>query len=121
MQDPGPTNQNPAETEYSSGAGCLTRLYWMFFGNAVLALLFVWLILNHPAFPSLHDAGYLLTVASLAAVRYADIRYYKGETGAAGTPATMDDWKKYSRLLFAGSVSAWLVVRILIPLFAAKP
>ena len=107
--------QDQPDPEYSSGAGCLTRLYWMFLGNAVLAMLLVWLILNRPEFPSLQDAACLLTLASLVAVRYIDIRHFKGETGESGTPATMADWRKYSLLLVSGSAAAWLAVRVLIP------
>jgi len=109
--------EDQPKTEYSSGAGCLTRIYWMFAGNAVLAMLLVWLILNHPEFPCLQDAGYLLTLASLVAVRYVDIRHLKGETGESGTAATMADWRKYSLFLVTGCVAAWLAIRILIPLF----
>jgi len=87
----------------------------MFLGNAVLAMLLVWLILNRPGFPCLQDAGYFLTLASLVAVRYVDIRYFKGETGESGTLATMADWRKYALLLVSGSAAAWLAVRVLIP------
>ena len=106
--------QDQPNAEYSSGAGCLTRLYWMFFGNAVLAMLLVWLLLNRPKFPCFQDAGYFLTLASLVAVRYIDIRHFKGETGESGTPATMADWRKYALFLVTGCVAAWLAIRVLV-------
>ena len=109
--------QDPAKTEYSSGAGCLTRLYWMFAGNAALAISFGLLIDRHPIFPSLLDAACLFVLASLVYVRYIDILHFKGENGANNAPATMDDWRKYSLLLVLGSVGVWLAIRLLVPLF----
>lgn len=109
-------NQGPAKTEYTSGAGCLTRLYWMFAGNAALAISFGMLIDRHPKFPSLLDAACLLFSAALVYVRYIDIRYCKGETGD-GQPATMEMWKKYALFLTLGSLGVWLAIRLLVPLF----
>lgn len=83
--------QDQAKTEYSSGAGCLTRLYWMFAGNAALAVSIGLLIDRHPKSPPLLDAVCLLLLASFLCVRYIDIRYFKGETGDNSALATMDD------------------------------
>ena len=110
-------NQDPAKIEYTNGAGCLTRLYWMFAGNAALAISFGLLIDKHPTFPSPLDAACLFFVASLVYVRYIDIRHFKGENGAHSAPATMDDWRKYSLFLSLGSVGVWLAIRLLVPLF----
>ena len=110
-------NQDPAKSEYSSGAGCLTRLYWMFAGNAALAISFGLLIDRHPKFPSLLDAACLFFLASLVFVRYIDIHYCKGENGDNSAPATMDDWRKYSLFLTLGSVGVWLAIRLFVPLF----
>ena len=110
-------DQDQTKTEYTSGAGCLTRLYWMFAGNAALAISFGLLIDKHPTFPSLLDAACLLILASLVYVRYIDIRHFKGENGDNSAPATMDDWRKYSLFLVLGSVGAWLAIRLLVPLF----
>ena len=120
MQNHDPSQEDPSANEYSSGAGCLTRIYWMFAGNALLAMFLIWLVLNRPKIPSLQDAGYFLTLASLVAVRYIDIRHFKGETGAGGIPSTLADWRKYSRLLVTGCVAAWLAVRVLLPLFVKQ-
>jgi hypothetical protein len=108
--------QDQKKIEYSSGAGCLTRLYWMFLGVALLALVAAFLLQKNPKFPSFLDVGYLFAVASLVFVRYIDIRYLKGETGE-GAPATMNHWRKYSMFLVIGSLGVWLVVRFLVPLF----
>ena len=120
MQNRDPSQEDPSANEYSSGAGCLTRLYWMFAGNAFLAMLLIWLALNRPKVPALQDAGYFLTLASLVAVRYIDIRHFKGETGTGGIPSTLADWRKYSRLLVTGCIAVWLAVRLLLPLFVKQ-
>ena len=52
-------SQDPAKREYSRGAGCLTRLYWMLAGNAALAISFGPLIGRHPKSPSLLDVACL--------------------------------------------------------------
>ena len=63
-------NQDQAKTEYTSGAGYLTRLYWMFTGNAAWAICSGLLIDRHPKAPSLLDAACLFALASLVLVRY---------------------------------------------------
>ena len=108
--------QDRTNNEYSSGAGCLIRFYWMFIGNALLAITFAFLIQKHPKLPSILDAGFLFTVISLVLVRYIDIRYFKGGTGE-GSPATMGHWRRYSIVLVIGSLIVWLAVRVLAPLF----
>ena len=113
-------NQDPTKMEYSSGAGCLTRVYWMFLGNVALAISFGLLIDRHPKFPSILDAACLLFLASLVYVRYIDIRYCKGETGY-GQTATMDIWRKYALFSSLGSLVAWLAIRLLVPLFVNSP
>ena len=109
--------QDQPPVEYSSEAGCLLRLYWMFLGNALLAIVLAYLIQKHPPFPSLLDAGYLFSLASVVAARYVDIRHMKGETCEGGVPATLSDWRKYAVLIVAGCVSVWLAVRLAVPLF----
>jgi len=109
--------EDQPNAEYSSEAGCLIRLYWMFLGNALLFIVFAYLIQNRPKFPSLLDAGCLLTLASLVAARYIDIRQYKGANGENSAPATMSDWRKYTLSLVTGCIAAWLAIRFLVPAF----
>jgi len=104
------------KNEYSSGAGCLLRLYWIFAGPALLVIAFAVLLQKHQEFPSFLDVGCLLAVTALVLVRYIDICYFKGDTGE-GNPATMNHWRKYSIALVIGSLSVWLIIRILAPLF----
>ena len=109
------TDQASSTTEYTSGAGCLMRLYWTLAGNAALAITFGILFHRHPKFPSLTDAVCLLLVMSLICARYIDIRYCKGETGD-GKPATMAVWRRYCLLIVLGSACIWLVIRLIVPL-----
>lgn len=104
--------------EFDNGAGCLTRLYWMFAGNALAVILLGLLLRDRTEFPSLPDAGYLLTLASLVAVRYVDIRHLKGRTGDDHAPATLGDWRKYAALTAGAGLGAWAAVRLLILLLA---
>ena len=99
--------ENP-ETKPASGGGCLLRLYWMFLGNVVLLFLFAFILKKHFTFPSLLDAGYWATVISLIAARHFDIRYMKGET-AEGKPASPNDFRRYSIMLFIVSVLIWSI------------
>lgn len=110
--------QDHRDDDYDSGAGCLTRLYWMFLGNALWLILLGLLIRDRPRFPSFLDAGCLLTLASLVYVRYIDIRHLNGQTGDCGAPATMDDWRKYSRRVVGLGLAVWLALRILSALFS---
>lgn len=106
--------QDQPVRDHDSGAGCLTRLYWMFLGNALLVILFGLLLQNRPKGPSLLDAGCLIVVASLLFVRYIDIRHFNGQTGE-GEPATLAHWRRYSAVLVSGSLALWLAVRLLAP------
>jgi len=92
-------------------AGCLLRVYWVFFGNALVALLAL-AILQGGARLGLADVFYWLGVASLAGCRYADIRHYGGST-AEGQPATIAHWRRYSLLLLGVAIVVWLGVHAL--------
>lgn len=108
--------KDQTNNEYSSGVGCLIRFYWIFIGNALLVVIFAFLIQKHPKLPSILDAASFLAVISLVLVRYIDIRHFEGGTGE-GSPATMSHWRKYSAVLVIGSLAIWLGIRVLVPLF----
>jgi hypothetical protein len=103
--------QDPQEVPLS-GRGFLARLYWQFLGNALVFILLVFVYEKHPRLPSLLDAAYLAAVATLVIVRYVDIRFLNGQT-AEGKPATMADWRSYTRLTGALALGAWLLARAL--------
>lgn len=78
--------------------GLFLRLYWMMFGNGVVVIAAA-LPLAYPQMPTAPQlAGFALGVVSLVAARFVDIRYCGGQT-ADGAPASLDDWKRYVRIL----------------------
>ncbi|MDD4873163.1 MAG: hypothetical protein PHR77_21630 [Kiritimatiellae bacterium] len=94
------------------GTGCLFRLYWMFGGNIILLFLVIFLIDKRFKFPSWLDLVCLITVITLIAVRYIDIRYMLGET-AEGKPASMSDFRSYTLILVIVSSLMWAVALVL--------
>ncbi|NLX98682.1 MAG: hypothetical protein GXY83_21185 [Rhodopirellula sp.] len=103
------TQQEP--NAEGSTAGCLARLFWMMLGNLLLAVA-AFKIFEGPSFGLTGaDVAYWLTVACLAGVRYADIRYWGGKK-ADGDPATMSDWQRYSVILISVAAAAWGVLHL---------
>ncbi len=109
MQD---QDQDKAAPEYSSGAGCLLRTYWLLAGPTILVFLLADILQKSPEIPSLQDLGLIVAAASLIAARYVDVRHYKGQTGY-GEPATLGHWRSYALKIGVGSAGVWLAVRIL--------
>lgn len=85
--------------------GCLSlfiRLFWMLFGNGLLILFAISIILNRATI--FVDVAFWLTVTILISIRYIDIKWLKGQTSEA-KPATLNDWRQYSiRLLIISTV-----------------
>lgn len=78
--------------------GLFLRLYWMMLGNGVLVIAAAFPLV-YPKIPSaLSLAAFVLGVVSLIAARFVDVRYCGGQT-AEGTPASIEDWTRYVRLL----------------------
>jgi hypothetical protein len=92
--------------------GALVRLYWFFFGNAILFFLLLFIVEKHPKVPSLYDPACWLTIASLILVRYADVRFLNVKT-SEGKPATLNDWRRYALLVGALGIGGWLLARVL--------
>ncbi len=86
--------------------GFLARFWWMLFGNMALAFSLIFIFFNQGGFFHPADWVFWITVASLVSVRYIDIRFCEGQT-AAGQPASLADWTRYSALLLAGAVILW--------------
>jgi hypothetical protein len=93
------------------GYGVIARLYWMFFGLALLPFLLVYLFQNRPAFPAPVDLACLLVVGSLVAVRYVDVRYLSGRT-AEGELATTAHWRRYAQGVCVVGVGVWFAARV---------
>jgi hypothetical protein len=86
--------------------GCLTRLYWMLFGNVALILCAGAIVAHRGSFLSLADIAYWLIAATVGVVRFVDIRRFGGRT-AAGEPATAAHWRRYLLFLIVASSVVW--------------
>jgi hypothetical protein len=92
-----------------SGAGVLARLWWMLLGNAVLGLCLILIFECRNGVLCTSDAVFWFTVASLALVRYFDVKFLGGCT-AIGAPASMRHWVRYTALLIVCSGLLWALV-----------
>jgi hypothetical protein len=102
-------NHKHDEQTYEPPAGCLLRIFWMLLGNALLAACAFFVLQNRSIFFGLADALYWVTVASLLAARYVDIRHFRGTT-AEGEPATMVHWRRYALTIVLVSTCLWVAV-----------
>jgi hypothetical protein len=78
--------------------GLFLRLYWMMLGNGVVVIAAVFPLAYQQMPTALPLAGFGCGVVSLIAARFVDIRYCGGQT-VDGAPASLDDWKRYVRIL----------------------
>ena len=100
------------EEQVSNGqgtlGGILARLWWMLFGNVVLALSLIFIFRKEGGFFHPADWVFWITVATLVLVRYVDVRFCDGQT-ATGRPASTADWSRYAGLLVAGAILLWAI------------
>lgn len=108
-------DQKDQQETPTNGIGCLVRLYWMAFGNALFLFLLLGIFDKRAAFGSWLDAFYWLAVAAIILVRYADVRFFHGLTGE-GKPATMRDWRRYSLIIAGVAGAAWLLCHLILHL-----
>jgi len=94
------------------GAAFISRILWFAIIPVALFFVFVFIVKEHAAIPSLLDALYWGLVVALSVIRYVDVRCFRGETGE-GKPATMKDWRRFSILVSAVSLPAWVLAHIL--------
>jgi len=92
----------------STPLGILARLWWMLFGNVVLAFSLIFVFSNEGNFFHPADWVFWITIGTLVFVRYLDIRFLDGQT-AMGAYASTKDWTKYVILLIACSTVAWAI------------
>jgi len=95
------------EQQSSGPIGCLVRLFWMAFGNLVLALCVIGIVQSGSLDLGGLDAIYWLTVVALLGVRYVDIRYLDGTT-TDGQRATMAHYTHYAAVLTGVALAGWL-------------
>jgi len=105
-----------SEEKNRRGIASLVRLYWMCIGNILLFVCLCLAMRANVAFPSIIDAGCLLSALLLVGARHVDVRRFNGMNGAGDTPATMDDWKRYSAIVLGGTAVCWAAIRFLLPL-----
>ena len=98
-----PSSQSP---EQVGCMGFILRSLWLMVGNVGLAVVALFIILNHPPIFSLYDLLFWAIVVLLIIVRYIDIAYFHGGD-QYGDPATMKHWRKYAVLLPAISLVMW--------------
>jgi hypothetical protein len=103
----------------STALGVLARLWWMAAGNFLLVFPIIFIVQDGGGFLQTADWVFWITLASLVLVRYADIRFLGGCTGA-GEPASMVHWVKYAALLSAISIALWVLAHVAGYLLAAR-
>jgi hypothetical protein len=91
----------------STALGVLARLWWMFFGNVILAFSLIFILLKKGGFFHPADWVFWTAVATLVSIRYFDIRFFDGQT-ATGRRASPADWTRYAALLSVCSVILWI-------------
>jgi hypothetical protein len=96
-------NQKPE----GQALGCLVHIYWMAIGNVALFFSAMLIARDGGITLSILDAVYWAVILSLLAVRYLDIRHFKGDT-ANGVPATMRDYRTYAWMTLALGTVIWL-------------
>ena len=84
------------------------RLFWMFFGNAVLFISSIFIFEHKGAVFHTADVIFWITVVALVLVRYLDIKLCGGLT-ATGIPATISNWRKYVALILICSTAVWVI------------
>jgi hypothetical protein len=89
-----------------SAASVLLRLFWMLVGNAALFISGALIFTEGRGGVSWRDVLFGAIVVALIFSRWADIRWYDGQT-ADGEPADMVHYRKYVRNLVLIAGLAW--------------
>jgi len=101
--------QNDQTTDkQGSGLGIIMRLFWMFFGNAILFISIIFIFQHKDGMFHTADVVFWITVAVLVIVRYLDVKLCGGLT-ATGLPASMAHWIKYVSILLISSTAVWVL------------
>ncbi|PWB68630.1 MAG: hypothetical protein C3F15_16030 [Holophagae bacterium] len=100
-----------SEEKQATTSGCLARFYWMVVGNTALAFLAMAILEQKWWPPTWRDAAFWVVVASLAAVRFVDVRLLGGRTGE-GTPATQAHLRRYLVMLVVVAAALWVLAHV---------
>jgi hypothetical protein len=101
-----PMQNDQTTDKRGGGLGVIARLFWMFFGNAILFISIIFIFQHEDGMFHSADVVFWITVVALVFVRYLDIKFFGGLT-ATGLPASMSHWIKYTILLLICSTAAW--------------
>jgi hypothetical protein len=108
-------NDQPTE-KYDSVLGLMARFFWMLLGNAILFFLTIFTLLHQGKMFNAADVVFWITVAALVLTRYIDIKSLDSLT-AAGQPASMANWRKYTIFLLICSTAVWVLSHVINYLF----
>jgi hypothetical protein len=111
---PGPAKDVSPKPPEAEPAGCLStiaRIIWIMVGNFALLVLVAMIAMKRGF--SFLDGVFWAVTAALLFIRYADIKWLKGQ-GSDGQPTTMKDWGSYARLLIAIAGGAWAAVHVVL-------
>ena len=100
------TREDQTVNRQGAPLGILARLWWMLFGNVLLAFSLVFIFRKEGGFLHPADGVFWVTVAALVLVRYLDIRFLDGQT-ATGEPASVGHWTRYAALLVSIATVLW--------------
>ena len=101
--------QNDRTTDKQGGGlSIVVRLFWMFFGNAILFISIISIFQHKGGVFHTADVVFWITAAALVFVRYLDIKLCGGLT-VMGLPASMAHWSKYAILLLIFSTAVWAI------------
>ncbi len=91
--------------------GIAARLWWMLFGNVLLALCAIFIFQSGGGFLQTADWVFWIILASLVLIRYVDIKSLDGCT-AIGARASTKNWVRYVVLLTACSAALWVLAHV---------
>jgi hypothetical protein len=111
-------DKHPADGQ-SAPLGILARLWWMLGGNMLLAFSLIFIFRNEEGFFHPADWVFWITVATLVAIRYLDIRFLNGQT-ATDEKASMMDWVRYAVLLPVCATVLWATAHAANYLFGGR-
>jgi hypothetical protein len=104
-----PTNQ-PIDKQRGISA-ILARPFWMFFGNFILLISTVNIIVGENKPSRTSDLIFWGAVVAMVIVRFLDIKFLDGLT-ATGQPASIKHWRRYAIVLAVISAAIWTAAHL---------
>ena len=101
-----PNDKNLETVAQTRAFGCLTRIYWMSFGNALPVFALIYIAKEKGKATWGIDVLFWLGIVSLVLFRLVDIQFCNGTT-ADGKPATIGHWRQYALIAFGIGLVGW--------------